>query len=419
MRKRGRQGKAAAERYVVGMTCYRAGRYARALDELTPLSDRDDLIGRMSRLYCGLSEKALGLAAIREGRYAEAQQHLTRAMRRIGKRADLLEHLAGLHARTGRHDSCAATMEMVAETSSDPSARVKLALTQWGAGRRTEAVMTLTTAARTEPGNAAVHVQLGLFHAAQEHFVEAVEALERAVRIDCEDARAHRHLAMTLAAMGDARGAAVSFQRALELRPDDILTAYHLALSARAAAEAGHPVALRVPELQSHASVEDALPLVRYVCDEPDFVRALLSLPESPIDDELFGMLLAVVERALDEHPEYADLNLICAQVLARLGRTDRAIDRAKKAIFVNPHYTQALVELGRLCARAGRCEEALVYLRRAIACGGDFADVHCLAGELLAQSGQHARARRHLRRALELNANYHKPSEVLAAIAA
>jgi len=419
MRKRGRQGKAAADRYVIGMTCYRAGRCARALDELTPLNDRDDLIGRMSRFYCGLSEKALGLAAIREGRYAEAQQHLTRAMRLIGKRADLLEHLAGLHARAGRRDRCVATMETVAEISSDPSARVKLALSQWGAGRRTEAMMTLGAAARAEPENAAIHVQLGLFHAAQERFVEAVQTLERAIRIDCENAGAHVHLGMALAAMGDAPGAVTTFQRALELRPGDILTAYYLALSARAAASAGEPVALRVPEPQSHASAENVLPLVRYVCDEPDFAGALLSLPESPIDDELFGLLLAVVERALDEHPDYADLNLICARVLARLGRTDPAIDRAKNAVAINPRYAQALVELGRLCAGAGRCEEALVHLRRAIACGGDFADVHCLAGELLAQSGQRALARAHLRRALEINANYRKPSEVIAAIAA
>ena len=408
------------DHYTEGLSLYRQGRYAEALDELSPLCEQEGLLSRVARYYHAMSHRAMGIEALRRGEFHQAEQHLHTVVEAIGRCGDMTDYLASLYAGTARYRQCAEEMEKAVQSDGD-SASVwrKLALARWRAGRRCEAYMTLAEAIRRVGEESELRVQLGLFHAAEEQYPEARAELNRAVEADCTNPDAHYYLALAAAAQNDIPAAVSSFQRALELRPDDLVCAYQLAIAAKAAEQAGFGVILRLPELLSQPAGSEIRQLARYVCREPDFVDAFLSLPPSAVDDELFDLLGGVLQMAIDEHPAYADLHYRCSRVFHRLGRTDAAIDYGLRALAINPRYIQALIHVGRLYAETSRPQEAIAHLEAAIACGGDWPDVHCLLGELMGRLDARGKARSHLKRALELNATYTRAAKSLELLAA
>jgi len=408
------------ENYTRGLSLYHRGLYEQALEELGPLAEQDSLAGRLAKYYQAMCHRGAGLAALREGRFSVAERHLRSAVASIGPSADLTNYLASLYAGAGQCQRCADEMEKAADMEPHSAeAWRKRALAQWRAGRRPQAYMTLTEALRKLGGHSQLHLQLGLFHAAEEHYDEASRSLALAVEADCTSAEAHYYLALAAAARNDVRAAVRSFQRAHELRPHDLMLAYQLALAAKAAGETGFQVVLRLPEPLAQATGSQIRQLARYLCREADFVDAFVELPPCEVDRELFALLAGVLQMAIDEHPGYADLHYHCSRVFHRLGRTETALEYARRALAINPRYVKALVHAARLEAQVGLNAQAIEHLERAIACGGDWADVHCLAGELMGRADLPGGAREHLRRALELNAEYHRAADALASLAA
>jgi tetratricopeptide (TPR) repeat protein len=297
----------------------------------------------------------------------------------------------------------------------------KLALAQWRAGDRTQAYLTLTKAMRKLGPEAQLHLQKGLFHAAEEDFELARQSLARAAEADCTCAEAHYCLGLVASAGGDTRLAVRSLQRAFHLRPADVGIAYQVALAARAAAGNGYHVVVHLPDAcgSNNADTSQVRQLARYVAGESDFVESFLALPVSQVDPELFEVLLGVIQMALAEHPRYADLQFNCARALGRLNRRSEALEFARRAIEINPRYVKALMYLGQLSAEDGNTAEAIQYMQKAIACGADWPDVHCMTAGLMRQANQVASARAHLERALQLNAGYVRAAKELALLAA
>jgi len=399
---------------------YRQGRYVEALDELNYLSDETGLIGRLGRFYRGMCHRAIGVEALSEREFPTAEEHLRSAVDSVGRTGDLAGYLASLYAGTDRYARCAEEMAKVAESDPDSATvRRKLALAQWKEGKRPIAYMTLTEGLRNLGDKCELYLQLGIFHAAEEQYEQARASFAAAVQADSTNPEAHYYLALAAAAQGDVLLAMRSFQRAFELRPNNLILAYQLALAGKAAEENGHSIFLRLPEPVTSSEGPEICQLARYVCREPDFVEAFLELPPSEIDEELFGLLSGVLQVAIDEHGDYADLHHHISRVFHRLGRTEPAIEEAQKALAINPRYVQALIHAGRVYAETHRFKDAIGHLERAVECGGDWADVHCLMGELLREQNELEEARIHLNRALEINGGYVRAAEVLSALAA
>lgn len=408
--------------YTRGIDLYRQGRYEQAAAELANVSARTDMLGDVARFYAAMSQRAMGIEALREERFEEAEKHLLAAARSIGNEADLSGYLASVYAQTDRHDMCVAAMERAERVGrADPSFSRKLAQARWRAGRRTEAYMTLTAALRESGPDSKLYVQLGLFYAAEERYDQAHKAMSSAVEADCSNCDAHFHLALIEAAQGHVQAAVRLFQRAFELRPGDLMLAYHLALAAKAASQEGYRVVLRLPEPGQVPSDSQIRQLAGYITNEPAFIEAFLSLPASAIDGELFKVLGGVVQMALDEHDDYADLNYYCSGIFRRLGKGELAINYARQAVQINPSYVQALLQLGELCGQGGRHSEAIECLERAIACGADFPDVHFRLAEVMLRGkvASPTAAKKHLNRALQLNPHYAPAAEALASMAA
>ncbi len=412
----------AAQQCNHGLSLYRKGEYLQAIEALRPCCASDDLFGKMARYYHAMSHRSLGIEALREGQFAQAEQHFHKVIQTMGRQGDLSSYLASLFAGTHQYRKCADEMERTAEIDPDSApVRRKCAQALWQAGRRPEAYMTLTRAIRDlQEDHCELYIQLGLFYAAEDRFDEAQKTLAQAIEADCTDGEAHYYHGLIAAARQDTLIAVRSFQRAFELRPDDLMSAWQLASASKAAEDAGYSVILRLPDPSIvNSGGSHVRQLARYICMEPDFVDAFLSLPASAVDGDLFELLGGVLQMAINEHPSYADLHYRCGRVFHRLGRSQTALEYVMRALAINPRYVQALILAGKLSAEMGQHDQAIEHLRQAISCGGDWADVHCLLGELMNKANRASQAEGHLRRALELNSNYKRAAESLEAMAA
>ncbi len=406
--------------FAEGIRAYRAGQYARAIRALRPLAERKDLPGRLARHYSALSHRALGLEHLAGRRFAAAAEHFRGAMDLVGQRADLAEYLLASYAATGEHERCAIAGEALVE--SRPAAvapRVYLAQAQWRSGHRAAAYMTLTQALRRLGDHAELHLNLGVLYAAEEKYEPARHHLAQAIECDSTCARAHRYLGLVEVARGQHGDAARALQRAWALDPGDLLVAYQLSLAAAAAAGAGRSVTVALPGRPRPPADSQIRQLAEYAAGDPAFVQAFLDLPPSQADEELLGVLLAVLRTALSAHPGYADLHYYTAVALRRAGDAASARNHLRRALRINPDYARALLELGALCASTGDRQRAVAYLRRAVGAGADWPDVHLRLGDLLAADGQVDSARGHYEKALGLNGRYAPAAERLASLAA
>ena len=414
------RSKPASQQYAEGVATYGRGCYEQAIRQLEGVRQEAGLLGQMADYYQSMARRALGIEALRDGRFAEAEKCFLQAARTVGRNAGLASYLAALYARQGSYAKCVHEMSHAVEAESDDAAAWrKLAQAQWRAGQRDEARMTLTAALRKLGSRAELHIQMGLFWAAADKFNDARKSFASAVDADCTNPDAHYYLALAAAGQGDAIDAVRSFQRAFELRPCDLIVARQLATAAAAAERQGRHFVLHLPEEPATWEGSEVRQLAGYVAAEPESLDAYLSLPESPVDQELFGTLAGVVQMALVAHGGYADLHHYCSRTFDRLGRPEEAIEHAEAAIEINPSYVQALLHLGRLYARRGRFAEAVTLVSRAIACGADWPDVHCLTGEIMVRLDMSAEARKHFERALQLNAGYARAAEAISRLAA
>jgi len=409
------------DHYAQGATLYRQGQYAQAVVELSKAGAGGELVGQLGRYYEGMSHRALGLDALREGQFGEAEQRFRQAMACLGTQAELTSFLASSLAQQGQHDLCVQEMEKLARR---PDATVgvwrRLAQAQWRSGRADEAFMTIQEAMRRLGPVPALHLQIGMFYAAQEKMAPAREHLTRAAEADASNADAHYYLGLVASACQDLRLATRSLQRAFSLRPGDVLLAYQLSLAARAASERGFHLVVHLPDRTAAVpAASQSQQLAQYVAGETDFIEAFLALPPSDVDEELFEMLHGVMQVALAQHGDYADLHLNCSRVLGRLGRVEEALQAGLRATQINPRYVKALVHVAQLHVQLGQQSAAMVRLREAIAAGADYPDVHCLAGEVMRDLQRPEDAKRHLLRALELNANFKRAASAMETLAA
>ncbi len=400
--------------YERGLSAYEDGDYAGAVEHLSQIANDAGLTGTLASFYLGEAHARLGAAALQAARHADAIAHLSTARKLNPQSAGLSRYLAACYAGLSRYDWAAAELEKC-DGDGDTDRVIRLAHAFARDGKITRAVETLVDAMDREPHRLDLRLQLGLIYASAEEHEDAVCVLTEAVELAPYDIDARRSLALALAAAGDAAEAVEHLAMAQRLRPHD----RHLALLLTMAIDAaktncfalGIDVTLGSGETADEKSIAA---LGELVAQEPDLVEAFLALPPTAVDAEIFAMLAAALERALEHHPEYADLHYHCSRVYVRMGRRDAAVTRLDEALSINPRYVQALIQLGRIFAQMDRRLEAAQRLRAAIACGGDYPDVHYLLGELYRRDRRLDAARCAYERALELNKDYAAAREAL-----
>lgn len=408
--------------YRLGITAYSDGRYEQAIAHLTQVATG----GKGARVtpgrfYLAQAHYRLAVRLFGDRRFADATRHFQAAARLNPDGLDYARFLAACHIQSGRFELAADELEaMLGRCPDDADIRIRLALTRWKQGHVTEAQATLREGLGRQPMQPELHYQLGVMLAAEEDYIEAEQLFSRTIAIEPSHAGAHERLAQCCALAGRHERALGYLQRAHQLEPASPRIALQLNLLAQAMASAGLPVSVEWrPAVRTLHDPDDIERLGEAILREPEFVEAFLSLPETSVDSEVFSTLAAVLERALQTHPEYADLHYHCGAVYRRLGHTAQALRHAERAVELNANYVSALILLADLYGRTDRWVAGVQRLEQAIRAGANYPDVHYLMGRLCQSGGELDRARQAYQRALELNRDYPAAREALASLAA
>jgi len=406
--------------YQRGLAAFETERYADAIESLSAIGEVSSLTGTLARFYLGQAHTHCGVTELKAGRHAVAARHFNTARTINPDSANLSRYLAACHAGAGRFDLAAAEIERTPQTDPDDKTQpIRLAHALACDGRLPRAIETLVEVIDAEPTRVDVRLQLGLIYAAAEEFEDAICVLQEAAELAPLLPDVRQHLGLALAAVGDHSEATEHLAVAQKLRPHDAYLGLLLTLAVDAARSTCLKLAIDPATGRLDAVDDRSLEVLgELIAQEPDFVESFLRLPASDVDAEVFAMLAAIFERALEHRPEFADLHYHCSRVYQRLGRSVEAIGKAGEALRINPRYVQALIQLGRLHAEADDAEQALERLAQAVECGGDYPDVHCLIGELCRRQGDFAGAREAFRKALHLNKDYDRAREALEAVA-
>ncbi len=408
----------AAAIYQRGLAAFETQRFEDAVELLSVIGDAGNLTGTLARFYLGQAHTHCGVSELSAGRHAAAARHFNAARTINPDSANLSRYLAACHAGMGRFDLVATEIERGGQADDDKMQPIRLAHAFARDGRLPRAIETLVEVIDAEPCRVDVRLQLGLIYAAAEEFEDAICVLLEAAELAPLLPEVRQHLGLALAAVGDHSEAIEHLAVAQKLRPHDAHLGWLLTLAVDAARSTCVKLAIDPATGRLDAVDDRSLEVLgELITQEPDFVESFLRLPASDVDAEVFAMLAAIFERALEDRPEFADLHYHCSRVYQRLGRSGDAMHKADEALRINPQYVQALIQLGRLHAEADDGEQALERLAQAVEYGGDYPDVHCLIGELCRRKGDIDGARDAFRKALHLNTDYDRARQALEAV--
>lgn len=414
------------ESYRRGMAAYNAGAYDEAIQRLGPLVGTSGTTGLLSRFYLGQAHHQIALDHFVHRRFKEAAGQFERAAELNPFGGGVERFLAACYVKTGRLDRAVERLKsLLARDPDDIDTRVRLALSLWKTARASTAMQTLTEGIVRRPDNAELHYQLGVMYAAREAYAQAEACFRRAASFDGRHVGALERLAQCCSVRGDHAGALESLQLAHALDPEDPRIGFQLSMLAQGVPGTApvvegkddlgdgqaSPAFHRPTRLPDQAAIER---LGGIIVNEPDFVSAFLDLPASDVDQEVFSILAATLERALAEHPEYADLHYHCGAVYRRLGREAAAIEHAERAVRINPRFINALILLAELYAQTDRWLDGVGRLEEAIRQGADYPDVHYMVGQLHHRAGQVGPARDAFKRALMLKSDFQPARDAL-----
>ena len=403
--------------YQEGLAALEQGRYSDAIERLSRIRGGGNLPGTLASFYLGQAHARFGIEELRAGRYGSAAKHLTEAREINPESGGLSKYLVRCFVGQRRFDLAAVELEKEpARHQNESEQPIRLAHALARDGQIDRAVETLAKAIDGEPARADLQFQLGILLASTDDIPAAAETLQSAAELAPWDVDILQYLGLALGALKRPADAAKRLAVAQRLRPGDAHIALLLTLAVEAAEHSGIPTSVDpLPAEETSADNTSIEALGELIIEEPDFVEAFLSLPDSKMDSRVFAMLAVTLERALEHHPEYADLHHHCSRIYDRLGRTDDAISAARRAVDVNPRYVDALIQLGRLYAETRRDSEAIEPLETAIERGGDYPDVHYMLANLYRTTGDDRRACVEYVRAIKRNSNYERAHRALA----
>ncbi len=382
-----------------------------------PTSANSELI---AQLQCrveidDLIRRAVG--AFNAGHWDQALPLFQQAQARGATGTSLASQLADCYLVTNQPAEAAATMTEIDPADTDSQLRIVSGL--WDSGHRPLALATIRAAVARNPECADYHYHLGMILAEQGEYDEAELRFAQVLSIDRDHVDAMVNLGLCHGARGQIEDAFAWLQRAQAHRPGDGHIGVMVTQAAKTLARRGTSSAFR-PTLRTYDDTADTRDLDRLshlIETDPEFVDALLTLSETDVDERVFAILLATLQRALERQPEQAELHHHVGRVLACIGKADAAIEANERAVAIDPSCTRALVELGHLYQRQDRHELAVTRLEQALHAGADYADVHYLLGSLYRQQGRVGHAGRAYRRALQLNVHYTTAKEALDAL--
>jgi tetratricopeptide (TPR) repeat protein len=175
------------------------------------------------------NERGLGVTLARMGRFAEAEEHLYRALQaapgEIAGRHDYAVRLA----QRGRLAEARAQLSAVVQARPEwPEARNNLGNVLSEMGELGLAVAEYAEAVRLRPGYVEARTNLGVTLSDLGRAEEAIEQFNAAIGLDPQNAKGHYRLGDIYLAKGESEKAAEHYREAMRVRPDDWVTQQNL-----------------------------------------------------------------------------------------------------------------------------------------------------------------------------------------------
>lgn len=298
-----------------------------------------------------------------------------------GSRATLQRGLLAVQA--GALDDAVQLLERA--TEEDPAnlaAHRNLALALIDAGRPDQAIAALQALARLDPADAWTRLELGRLFAARGRFDLSLAHLERAVELAPRHKQARVELGLALARGGRPREALPQFEAALDIDPFSTEIHNHQAVVLAAMGrpdEGARLLRQRLAVAPGDGGAARALSRILRQQQRFDEARrvladALATAPGDPREEGALrlelGRLLALgnqparalteLNRARGLAPELFEAAFLAGLVYAELGRLGDADTAHAAALEARPDFGPARLALAEVQARRGDCDEAI-----------------------------------------------------------
>jgi tetratricopeptide (TPR) repeat protein len=320
---------------------------------------------------------ARGVGLADDGRYAEAAENFSQALRLNPDSLTARVGLAEAWRRLGRRDEAHEQAALALQQHPDAAeAHIETAVMLGLDHHYEEAVQHLVKAVTAAPDHPTAYQQLAVCLAPLRQNKQVIEACEQGLRVDPFNATLHRSLAVAEAEMGDLTNAVIHLRLALALKPK--------------LPEAHGPLALALASLgeQDEAAIH--------------FEQAVLEKPDDARLQYLYAMTLTMIgdaRRAVDHYhqalalkPDMVEALNNLAWILAAnppdaLRNGAEAVRLAERACELSEHREPLLLgTLAAAYAEAGRFGEAVKTAEKArdLATAGGLKDVAAKNAELL-----------------------------------
>jgi protein O-GlcNAc transferase len=295
-----------------------------------------------------MANQMLGVLRTQQGRYADALDFMSVALRGNPRSASVLSNCGNVYRALGRFE---------------------------------EALKYYDRAIDVEPNGAMLHCNRGGTLVALGRFEQAVASFDRAIKIQPKYAEAEHGKGLALWNMRNFAEACASYNRALQLKPNFVDALYNRGLVLEAMERFEEAV----------KSYDQALAL------KSDFSEAWTNRGNALRSLKRFDEALISYERLLKANPNSAEGLNNRGIALWNLNRFEDALSSFTAALAFNSDYSDALNNRGVCFASLKRFEEALSDFNKALSINPDSADALYNRGDVL----------RALKRFEEAYANY------------
>ena len=256
------------------------------------------------------------------------------------------------HHVAGRLAEAEAGYQSVLKTNSgDAAALLWLGVIMGQSGRFDESQKLLIRCARVEPRNALAQLNLGIANAALGQVGPAMTAYQRAIALDPSNVDARNNMGVLLEGQDQPGPAAEAYRAAIELAPGN--SAFHCNLG---------------NALKSIGRFEDSMTAYRRALElEPGYVAAWRNLGVACYRLGRMTDCFAAYRTALAYDPSQIEIRLNLAQALYEERLPNEAADEYRAVLATDPENKVAYLSLGLIHSDADQAAEARGYFEKAL----------------------------------------------------
>ncbi len=284
-----------------------------------------------------------------------------------------------------------------------------LAEARRGLGQFAEAIQAYEQAARMQPNTVIIHLNLGTVLQQAGQVDQSIASYGRALELDPQNTPARYHLGTAFEQQGKLHPAGSCYQQILDVEPDHVPSLVSLAGLRKKQGNLGAAAMLyeRALKLEPKRAVRhfdrgnvyqldrnwtEAIACYRTALElEPDYAAALCNLANALREDGQLDEALIHARRAVELLPQSAEAHSNLGVVFHDSGRLAEAQSRFERAMQLDPSKPEFPLNLGTLFKDQGHVDRAIEEYDRALQLQSDYGQALCSRGMALLSLGRFA----------------------------